>query len=126
MNASESLRPIVAASPTASQQTPAADLPIHPTPAPDARQAQHGAEGTPGMTNTIKILAIIDRALVQTDAMETLAACMSQGMTAGVLDAAHVHTLLSTQATAIRTLLVRLASEVEQQSETAPMGDAEG
>lgn len=66
------------------------------------------------MKNTI---ATLHRIAADMEAFESLASGMSEGLRAGVVDPAHVYTLVATQAEAIRLRLVALASDMRQRHE---------
>jgi hypothetical protein len=71
-------------------------------------------QGASSMKNTI---AAIHRIAADMEAFESLASGMSEGLRAGVVDPAHVYTLVATQAEAIRLRLVALASDMRQRHE---------
>lgn len=77
------------------------------------------------MTTTATILAMIERAQLQVDALDTLAGGMAAGLRVGVVDADHLYTLLSTQADAIKANLVELASFVERSPARTEANDSE-
>ena len=69
-------------------------------------------------------IAAIDRIATDMEAFESLASGMSEGLRAGVVDPAHVYTLVATQAEAIRLRQVALANDMRQRHRSIHEGAA--
>lgn len=79
-------------------------------------------QGATSMKNSI---ATLHRIAADMEAFESLASSMSEGLRAGVVDPAHVYTLVATQAEAIRLRLVALATDMAgRQGNSAVAGNA--
>ena len=80
MNDQTNALPIVPGSPAAPQQICAGDLLIEVSPAPNRRVASvDGLEGIAEMPHTRRILAMIERAQLDLDALDSLAAGLEAG-----------------------------------------------
>lgn len=104
----------------AATATPVATTPFPRLPIPVASNEHQ--QGATHMKNTI---AAIHRIAADMEAFESLAGGMSEGLRAGVVDPAHVYTLVATQAEAIRLRLVALATDMAgRQDSSAEPGNA--
>lgn len=65
------------------------------------------------MTTVATLLTLITHAQQHVAALESLAAGMAAGLRAGVIDADHLYTLMTTQARAINAHLVEMATTME-------------
>lgn len=68
------------------------------------------------------LLAIIEQATRQVDAIESLAAGLAAGMHAGVVDPDHFYTLLTTQMASVQASLTKLAIAAEKSRHTSLPG----
>ena len=65
------------------------------------------------MTTAATLLTLIAHAQQHVAALESLAAGMTTGLRAGMVDAEHVYTLMTTQARAISAQLEEMATTME-------------
>jgi hypothetical protein len=78
------------------------------------------------MTTATTLLTLITHAQQHLAALESLAAGMTAGLRAGMVDADHVYTLVATQTRAIDAQLAKVATAMEKVELRTPTNDGGG
>lgn len=78
------------------------------------------------MTTVATLLTLISHAQQHVAALESLAAGMTTGLRAGMVDADHVYTLMATQTRAINAQLEQMATTMEEAAERTEANDGGG
>jgi len=78
------------------------------------------------MTTVATLLTLIAHAQQHVAALESLAAGMTAGLRAGMVDADHIYTLVTAQTRVINAQLDRVATVVEGVEARAPRDEGEG
>lgn len=90
------------------------------------RCCQEEHKGRPGMTTVATLLTLIAHAQQHVAALESLAAGMTAGLRAGMVDADHLYTLLTTQTRVINAQLDQVATVMEDAKIRIPADEGEG
>ena len=78
------------------------------------------------MTTAATLLTLIAHAQQHIAALETLAASMTAGLRAGMVDADHLYTLMATQTRAINAQLEQVATVMEKVELRTATNDSDG